>query len=124
MVAFAAANSAIRSAMLESPSIRPAALASRLFPAVHAATSAQEFQDAFGAVAAALDSKVGMEALKMLSLRFAEMLPAMPPVDALAPRKALIDALQAVPCTADSGTELAPAALVAFDAVRHMTRAA
>jgi hypothetical protein len=48
----------------------------------------------------------------------------MPPVDALAPRKALIDALQNVPCTANSGTELAPAALVAFDAVRHMTRAA
>jgi len=124
MVAFAAASSAIRSSMLESPSFHPAALASRLFPAVHAAASAREFQDAFGAIAVALDSKVGMEALKMLSLRFEQRLPAMPPVDALAPRKALIDALQNVPSTADSGTELAPAALVAFDAVRHMTRAA
>jgi hypothetical protein len=124
MVAFAAAHPAIRSSMLESPSFHPAALASRQFPAVHTAASAQEFQDAFGAIAGALDSKVGVEALKMLSLRFADMLPSMPPVDALAPRKALIEALQKVPATAASGTELAPATLVAFDAVRHMTRAA
>jgi hypothetical protein len=124
MVAFAAAHPAIRSSMLEAPSFHPAALASKQFPAVHTAASAQEFQDAFGAVAGALDSKVGVEALKMLSSRFAQMLPAMPPVDALAPRAALIEALQNAPCTADSATELAPATLVAFDVVRHMTRAA
>jgi hypothetical protein len=121
MVAFAASSGQIRAAMRQSIEFEHV---TKLTPAVNAAASPESFLHAFELIADTAHSNYRTQALTTLARRFSENLAAMDPVEALAPRAALIKALQqAAPSPAD-GFALAEPTLLAFDAVRQMTRVA
>jgi hypothetical protein len=121
MAAFAASSGQIHAAMRQSIEFEHV---TKLAPAVNAAASPESFAHAFELIADTAHSNYRTQALTTLARRFSENLAAMDPVEALAPRAALIKALQqAAPSPAD-GFALAEPTLLAFDAVRQMTRVA
>ncbi|MGM9491937.1 hypothetical protein [Ideonella sp. YS5] len=96
----------------------------QLFPSVGTARTAAEFAHGFGLIGGAEPSSFRTEALQTLALRFVAAHAAMPPLEALAVREALVGALQNTPASPGSGRALAAATHAAFETVRHMTRAA
>ena len=120
-VAFASTSKALHEAMAGQPSYGEIG---KLFPAVISARTAADYAEAFTKTGSANQSPVRTEALETLALRFARQHPAMPPIEALAARGALIGALQQTPAGPGSGRALAGAIQAAFESVRQMTRAA
>jgi hypothetical protein len=80
-LAFGSTSQTHRAAMAELPGFDQIG---RLFPAVEAARTAAEFEQAFTAIGASQDGRFRTEALQTLALRFVHAHAAMPPLDALA----------------------------------------
>lgn len=86
-VAFAATSRAHRAAMTEVPGFGEIG---QLYPAVDAARTAADFEQAFAAIGANQASRFRTEALETLALRFVDTHAAMPPLPAVAARDALV----------------------------------